>query len=747
MKLSAKWISPREDAGAAALIFRRMITPKEGLVRATLRVSALGLFTARLGGVRIGDEVLAPGWTDYRARVQVKTYDITSLMQGGDTLPLEITVGRGWACGRIGFKAPDERNYTDKIALIALCEMEYAYGREEIATDTDWEILTSPILSSDIYDGETVDLTHTPVPFSAPVEVKVPARLIRAEGPAIREQDRLAPVAVITTPKGERVIDFGQNLAGYVELRVRGPRGARIVLRHGEILDTDGCFYTKNLRSAKCECTYILSGGEDILKPSFTFQGFRYVHLAEYPFEEIDTNAIRAVAVHSDMERTGHFVCGAPLVNQLYSNIIWGQKSNFIDVPTDCPQRNERLGWTGDIQVFCRTATLNFDTSKFFRKWLGDMRADQREDGAVNCFVPLVFPRFTRVSAAWGDAATVVPFETYLAYGNRGELRRCLPMMRRWVAYMRNAGPEEYLWLGGTHFGDWLAKDRDDITDSDASYKGKTPTDLIASVYFAYSALLTAMAEEALGEDSTEHRTLFERVKAAIRGRYVRDGRLVLLPDGWCEGDAIPDDETQTAYVLMLYFRLFEGDAERAHFAERLAALVRERDTHLTTGFVGTPYLLHALSDNGYTELAYDLLLQETAPSWLYSVTRGATTIWEHWDGIRPDGSLRIHHMNSFNHYAYGAVYDWIFGVAMGIKPMPEAPAYRAFTLAPHPDRRLGHARVSYDTPAGRIVSAWRFSDGRVYYDFEVPENSVAYLTLPSGHTEVLTGGTYHFAE
>lgn len=746
-KLSGAWIEPPRDTDCAAVVFCRDFATEGRVKRATLYVTAVGLFFAELNGQRIGREVMAPGWPSYKNRIPLKEYDLTSLLADGENA-LRITVGPGWATGSIGIANPHpKKNYADRVKLLAAVEITYSDGRTVCLTsDERFYLTTSPILASDIYDGETVDLTAEARPLGAAVRTSYPARIMRDVGAPICEQERLAPIAVLTTPRGERVIDFGQNLAGYAELRLCGPRGARVVVEHAEILDPDGNFYTDNMRFAACRNTYILSGGVDILKPSFSFQGFRYIRLTEYPLEAIDPNDFRAIAVHSEMERTGHFSCGHPLINQLYHNVIWGQKSNYIDVPTDCPQRNERLGWTGDTQVFCRTAALSFDVERFFCKWLTSMRDEQKADGAVDCYVPWV-PGCSRISAAWGDAACIVPYEMYLAYGNRRELARNFPMMKKWVDYMHAAGPREFLWLEGTHFGDWLAKDRTDVIDTNAAYMGKTPTDLIASAYFAYSTMLTVRAGEALGEEIDEYRILYKNVRKAFRAHYIRDKKLCLLPNGWKEGEPIPNDETQTAYALVLVFGLYEGEEERAYFAARLAALVKENGTRLTTGFVGTPYLLHALSQNGYASLSYDLLLQTKNPSWLYSVTKGATTMWEHWDGIREDGSLRNRHMNSFNHYAYGAVYDWIFGVAIGVTPRPDAPAYRIFDLAPHPDSRLGHAEASLKTRSGTLSVRWYYKGERVFYEFDIPKGSVAELTLPSGYRETLTGGSYRFAE
>ena len=564
----------------------------------------------------------------------------------------------------------------------------------------------------------------------------------------MREQEHLSPVALIRTPKGETVLDFGQNLTGYVELCITAPRGSRVVLHHAEVLDADGNFYTENMRSAKNEIVYVCDGTRNVFKPTFSFQGFRYVRVLEYPLDTIDPSAFTAVVVHSEMARTGDFVCGNEKINQLYHNIIWGQKSNYLDVPTDCPQRDERLGWTGDAQVFCRTAAINYDVEQFFNKWLGDARADQATDGSVpsvvpNCFRPRdkAFNSSIR-SAAWADCACVIPWELYRAYGNKSILKKTFNLMKKWVERMHADGPEEFLRLGEWHYGDWLGMD-----DGPDSYIGATPMDLIASAYFAYSTKILVKAGEALGKDMTKYRTLYENVAEAFRAYFLPDGKLYLRPDLHKErGKKNPPAETQTAYALILYFGLCE-ECDRQALADRLAALIRENEGLMTTGFVGTPYLLHALSENGYLDIAYDLLFEERNPSWLYSVNNGATTMWEHWNGIKEDGSFWSKSMNSFNHYAYGAVYDWIFGKAVGINTVEKAPGYREITLTPHPDRRLGFAKASIRSRAGLIAAHWYYKGDVVYYEFDIPAGVTAHLTLPSGRTETLVGGKYLMSE
>jgi len=429
---TSKWIKSPVDADVSAHSFKKNFSVAKKPIRATLYATALGIYAPYLNGVRVGKNVLAPGFYSYKNRALYQSYDVTSLIEEDNSI--EIGVGQGWAVGCIGY-AVSNHFFSDHTALIAAIELEYADGKRElITTDESWEVYTTHVLSSEIYHGETVDLT-APIAFIGnAVSDDISTPLYASGGELITEHERISPVELIVTPKGERVIDFGQNMTGYVEIKVKGERGERIVLNHAEVLDSEGNFYTANLRRARNENVYVLSGGEDIFKPTYSFQGFRYVRLNECP-EHVGLGCFTAIAVHSDMKRTCRFNCGNEKINQLYHNIVWGQKSNFLDIPTDCPQRDERLGWTGDAQVFCRTASINYDTEKFFTKWLEDVALEQDEKGAVYGIVPdcLGGGRTTRISAAWGDAACIIPWELYSAYGNRELLGKHFPMMKKWV--------------------------------------------------------------------------------------------------------------------------------------------------------------------------------------------------------------------------------------------------------------------------------------------------------------------------
>ena len=546
-------------------------------------------------------------------------------------------------------------------------------------------------------------------------------------GPPIRRIEELKPLSIRRTPAGETVVDMGQNMVGWVRLRVHGPAGTTVRLQHAEVLDKSGNFYTANLRTAQQTDTYTLKGGsEELYEPHFTFHGFRYVKVDGFP-GTLTPDALTGIVVHSDMPRTGRFESSDAMLNQLYHNIVWGQKGNFVGVPTDCPQRDERLGWTGDAQVFSRTAAFNYDVAGFFTNWLADVTVDQRSIGSIPDVIPDVLTRGqpnATSSAGWGDAAVIIPWTMYLAYGDTRLLERQYPSMRKYVEYQRRVAGDKLLWNSGWHYGDWLA-----FSTTRADYPGATTDkDLIATAFFAHSTDLLARSAQALGkdDDARAYRDLFDRIRAAWTQEYVTaSGRI--------------GANTQTAYALALEFHLLSA-AQRSDAGERLAANVRQFG-HLTTGFLGTPYLTDALSETGHLTEAYRLLLNKTYPSWLYPITQGATTIWERWDGQKPDSSFQETSMNSFNHYAYGAIGDWMVRVVAGLDLDEAVPGYKHLVIRPQPGGTLTSARAELMTQYGSAASGWKIEDGRLRLEVRVPANARATVRLPRATLAQVTEG------
>ena len=740
------WIKSPENIEGAVMSFRKRFSVDGKVKKATLYVSSLGVYRATLNGKKIGDQVLTPGCTSYAARTQYQSFDLTDSIKNDNVI--DICVGPGWAIGHYGLRKTYNA-FADAVSAVAEMVLEMADGSVcYITTDESWQVYTTEVTYADIYMGETVDKTAEIRYLGNAVASDKAFPLVSQDGADICEHEVLAPAELIITPKGERVLDFGQNMTGYVSLKIKGNRGERVVLSHGEVLDKDGNFYNANYRSAKNLLSFVLSGEDDFFKPEFSFQGFRYVRIDEYPDREIDVNGFRAIVVHSKMERIGRFACGDPRINQLYHNIIWGQKGNYLDIPTDCPQRDERLGWTGDAQVFCRTAATNYDVRKFFTKWLADLRAEQKEDGAVGGVCPEKFGHgyTTRVSAGWGDVATIVPWTLYEVYGDKKFLEDNFEMMKRWVEYIRHTGDEEYLWLTGYHYGDWLAMDA-----GEDSYVGATSNDLVATAFYAYSTELLVKSGEVLGEDVSEYRELLANIKKRFREYFMENGMpkeelpfTEKIPSNRKSViDTVRKGITQTAIVLILHFDLCLPE-EREALADKLEELIHGFDDRMTTGFLGTPYILHALSSCGRNETAYKLFFQNKNPSWLYSVDHGATTIWEHWNGIKDDGSFWSTDMNSFNHYAYGCVAEWMYGTVCGVKQTDVG--YKKIRLAPVPNEKLGFAKCALETVSGRIESHWYYSGDRICFEFTVPSGVEAEIILPNGYSETVMGGSYTYA-
>lgn len=708
----AKWITAARLRGAAAPCFSKAFTCLKTVALATLYITARGVYEAYLNEKRVGNFILAPGWTAYADRLQFQTYDVTQLLSEENTL--NVTVGRGWYPSP--FFAGSERHAAEDsaLALLAALHVRYADGTEEtILTNETWQYCESAVRFSEIYDGERYDATFCPQEhFPAEVANYPYDNLIAQEGEEVREQERVYAKRVIHTPEGDTLVDFGQAVTGYVEFTVDAHAGDRVRFSHSEMLDKHGNFYNENYRAAKALVEYTCKEGTNTYHPHLTFFGFRQIRLEAWPLAEVKAESFCAVAVYSDIRQTGHLASSNPVLNQFFSNVFWGQRSNFLDIPSDCPQRDERLGWTGDALIFCKAASYNFDVLRFFCKWLHDLAAEQRRcGGAIPEVIPFVFNE-CRSSAAWADAATFVPWQMYMTYGERAVLEEQFDSMTQWVDTVGKNTKKPDLWYGCWHFGDWLGLDAEA-----GDYIGASRRDVLASAFYAQSTKLVVDAGHLLGRDVSEYEALYARIVAAFRAE-------------WSEY------LTQAECAVALHFGLAEDPQKTA---DTLAALVRKAG-RMETGFVGTPYLLHALSDHGYADLAYQLLLREEYPSWLYSVKKGATTVWEHWDGVTEDGDFWSSDMNSFNHYAYGAAIDWVYEKAAGIRPA--LAGFARVTVAPTPTDRLQWLDVSLETVHGTVRSKWTHADGQIRYDITLP---VAGDVLIDGVKHSLPAGEYIF--
>jgi len=738
-EFTAQWINADTEGAEerASPYFRKTFRLSNGkkVRAATAYITSRGMYEAQLNGRRIGDAYLTPGWTSYQHRLQYQTYDVSDMLNTGENA-VGVVLGSGWYRGYIGFRGQKDF-YGDDIALLFQMDITYEDGStERIVSDGSWTYSYGPILDSEIYDGERYDARRelpgwSTVSFDDSQWQAVAEKdygketLIATYNEPIRKQETFRPDSLFTTPSGELVADFGQNLVGWVQLSVAGKAGDSVVLYHAEVLDKEGNFYTENLRSAEQKNTYILKGEEtETFEPHFTFQGFRYVKVVGFP-GELKPENLEAIALYSDMRPSGSFSTSNELLNQLQHNIQWGQKGNFLDIPTDCPQRDERLGWTGDAQVFCRTAAYNMNVRNFFSKWLKDLAADQLDNGAVPHVIPNVLGKSAVSSAGWADAATIIPWSMYTLYGDEQILEDQYESMKAWVGYMERQS-EDYLWNKGFHFGDWLFYSPDDDRDGKAAITDKY---LIAQSFFAHSTQLLINTGRVLGEteDAAKYEELLDKVIEAYRREYLTpNGRLV--------------SSTQTAYVLALQFDLLP-EKLRAQAAERLVENVQGYDHHLTTGFLGTPYLCHVLSRFGYEDVAYRLLMQDTYPSWLYPVKMGATTIWERWDGIKPDSTFQTPSMNSYNHYAYGAIGEWMYENIAGIKVSPEAPGYKHIIIKPVVGGDLTEGSGELRTYYGLLASQWQMNESSFDHRVTIPVNTRADIYIPAENVSEVTEG------
>lgn len=742
----AKWIAAPMHKDAHPQ-FARPFTLNVEPVRARLYCTALGMYEAELNGCKAGDEYLAPGYNDYHNFLQIHTYDVTNLLHSGENR-LGIWLGQGWYAGKFGWGEPGVGVWGDDLALLAELVVDMADGSTVvIGTDADWVCHASAIVKSGIYYGEDLDARRENCGWSTPEgELSGWLNAVDAPAPEAALTDRLGlPIVikqkwtdfeVLTTPAGETVIDFKQEMTGWVEFDCCLPAGTRLQLQFGELLQ-HGNFYNENLRSAEAQYTFISDGEPAHIRPRFTFYGFRFMKISGAAAEELEN--LTACVVYSDMDATGNVETDNDKVNRLIANVQWGQRGNFLDVPTDCPQRDERLGWTGDAQIFCGTANFNMDTAAFYGKYMYDMLLEQRQlRGAAPHFVPdIQMASFRRQqkeytlygACAWSDAATIIPWNNYLYFGDKAQLAREYENMKLWTDYIKTRDEDacggQRLWACDFHYGDWLAMDNPDKE----SRFGGTDNYYLASGYYYWAALLTAKAAAVLGkeEDAAYYNQLAAEVLSAIRNEFFTPtGRL-----------ACP---TQTAHAMALFMGLVPEE-HKARTVNELQALIKKRNDHLDTGFIGTYQLCSALSENGLAQTMYTLLLNEDLPSWLYEVNMGATTIWERWNSVLPNGLVSDTGMNSMNHYSYGAVMEWMYRYMCGILPKEDAPGFKRVTIRPMPDARFGRARAWYNSAAGKYVSGWKQTASGMEYEVTVPFDAEAEFILVNGGSTVTLNG------
>lgn len=712
---------PEEET--ACPVFGKTFTIDKKVKKARLYATAHGVYEVTLNGQTVGDYRMAPGWTSYHNRLQYQIYDVTE--QLAEENEIAITVGNGWYKGILGFYCQPNQ-YGTQAGAFAELHVEYEDGSKDvIATDETWSVKTGEIRYSEIYMGETID-TDAPEITEGNVVVKEfdKAVLTAQENEPVRITEKIVGKELIVTPKGEKLVDFGQIVTGVVEVHVKGEKGQKIVLRHAEVLDKDGNFYPETLRQAKSIDTFICNGEEQIFRPHFTFHGFRYICVEG--MEEFAADQFIACVTHSDMEKTGDFHCSNKKVNQLQSNITWSQRDNFLDIPTDCPQRDERLGWTGDAQVFSWTAAFNRNTALFYTKWMRDVAAESSLEKGVPHVVPDILDSYS--SSAWSDVAVIVPWVVYQIYGDKGILEENWKCMHEWVDYINNNCGENGLWQSGFQYGDWLALDKEESADR----TGATDKYMIANAYYLYVTDFVKQTAEVLGkkEEAEKYASLYETTLDAFqREYYTETGRIV--------------SETQTGAIISLYFNLAR-EKDRKRILNTLLTNIENHKNHLSTGFVGTPYICHTLSENGAHEMAATLFMKEDYPSWLYAVNMGATTIWERWNSIKPDGTFDESGMNSLNHYAYGSVGDWMYRKVAGLSQLE--PGYKKFQVKPMFVKGIETCQVEYDSVYGKIVAKTSCKDGKIRIHVEVPANTTAVLILPEKEETIEVGsGIYDY--
>lgn len=694
-------------------IFNTTYRPAKKIASAVAYITSQGMYEASINGKRVGTGMFTPGFTQYAMRYQYQAYDVTNLLQAGDN-KIDVLLGSGWYRNNFMFGTGQ---YGTQLALLYQMEVTYTDGtRDTLISDEKWKSGLSKIIYSDLYNGEHQDNRKETVDWGSVVTKKnVRGQLVASVSTPVVRLDTIRKYSLIKTPAGETVIDFNQNFSGFIHFTVAGQPGDSIIIEHGETLDARGNFYNANLRSAAAKDIFILKGeGQEFFEPHFTYHGFRYIRIKGLEKNNLELKNLEAVVLTSDLANTGNFMCSDPQLNRLQQNIKWSQISNFVDIPTDCPQRDERLGWLGDAQAFCQTATFNNNVNTFFTKWLADLALDQYPDGNLPNVVPNVLVR-SMGSAGWADAVTVVPWTMYQVYGDKKVLEDMYPSMQRWIKYVQ-ANSRNGLWVSNAHFGDWLSYKSDDLIANSAD----TDPNLVAQCFYALSTQNMINIATVLGkdEDAKMYTLLLRQIKDAFVAEFVTaNGRLV--------------SNTQTAYTLALAFDMLPQNL-RKPAAGFLAENIRRYEYHLTTGFLGTYLLSNTLSKFGYTDVAYRLLLQESYPSWLYPVKQGATTIWERWDGKKPDGSFQNTSMNSFNHYAYGAIGDWMYKTIGGINMDTSAVAFKKIVIKPQPGGNIKFAKASYDCSYGKISVDWHYMEKTFIMDVEIPANTTADIYVPA---------------
>lgn len=707
-----------EKEETACPIFYRSFSMEKPVAKACMYATSHGVYEVHINKRRVGEDYMCPGWTGYHKRLQYQYYDITEYLKEENCV--EITVGNGWYKGILSFDCKPDR-YGDRVAAFAEIHITYQDGSKEvIATDTDWNVRTGQIRYSEIYMGETID-TNLEETREGTVSIAefAPSVLTPQENEPVRVTERIAVRRIFTDPEGNHLVDFGQNLTGLIEIKVKGKKGQKVTIRHAETLDKNGVFYPDTLRTAISLDTYILNGEEQVLMPHFTFHGFRYI--AVEGLETLSPDMFMACVMHSDMKKIGSFHCSNEMVNRLQSNIEWGLRGNFFDIPSDCPQRDERLGWMGDAQVFSWTAAFNRNTALFFSKWMKDVAAASSLEEGVPHIVPDI--QGTYSSAAWSDAAVIIPWVVYQTYGDVRILEESWQCMHEWIDYIRNRVNENKLWMTNYQYGDWLALDRE---QGDGSV-GATDVYLVANACYLYVTDLVVKTAKVLGKEAeaSYYEEIYSETLESFREEYYTSrGRIV--------------SETQTGCVLSLHFHLAK-EKDRETILNALIANIENHKNHLTTGFVGTPYLCHALSDNGAHDMAGLLFMRDDYPSWLYGVKMGATTMWERWDAIRPDGTMPHPGQNSMNHYAYGAIGDWIYRKIGGINQLEAG--YHKFYIRPMFVRGIEEARTELETPYGKIISSWSCKNKKIRLKVRVPANTSALIYLPE-REDVLEAGS-----